>query len=448
MKNFITNFQNFKRNKSINKTLINAGWLVGEKIFTLIIGIFVIGLVARYLGPESYGTYNYALAFVTLFATISTLGLETLSVKAIVHEDEEEGTILFTGLILRIIGGIFLTVLSGLIIRYLEPNDSLLHSLVFILSLTMIFRALEVIEYWIQAYQKSKVSSLIRMSVFLVSAVLKIIFVIFEGDLLELSIIYMFDALMIGSGLMIAYHKSRNTRTKWIFKIQYAKNILSQSWYLILSGIMVTLYMQIDKVMLGSMLPSKVELGIYSAATQVSTIWYFIPIAIITSFKPIVMKKKKINNEDYLNTLQILYSIVTWIGIIFGFIVILSSDLIVSILYGNQYKDAVNIIIISVWAGTFATLGSARSVWLLMENLQGYTIVYTTVGLLVNLYLNYLWIPLYEGTGAAFATLIAQFIANVFALGIFKKTRISTIMIIKSFNPNYLLNFRKNCGLK
>jgi O-antigen/teichoic acid export membrane protein len=425
------------------KIISNASWLVGDKVFTMVIGVFVMALVARYLGPENYGIFNYALAFVTLFTAISTLGLETLSVKSIVHQEEEEGTILYTSLVLRVLSGIFLTLLVSVIIRFVVPNEPLVHLLVLIMSFTMIFKSLEVIEYWIQAYQKSKISSMIRMSAYVFSSLLKVAFVLMEGNLLHLALIYMSDALIVGISLVIAYFKKRTTFTKWKFKFSYAKKTLSQSWYLILSGLMGTLYMQIDKVMLGSMFPNKEELGIYSAASQIASMWYFVPLAVIASFTPVIMKKKLETDEKYINAMQSLYSIVAWIGLLFGLFIILFSNPIVSILYGQDYSRAANIIVISVWAGTFATLGSARSVWLLTENLQKYTLVYTLVGLIINVGLNYLWIPIYGGIGAAFATLIAQISANVFALAFFKKTRISSVMIIKAFSPKYLFNIRK-----
>ncbi|HDX9579064.1 TPA: flippase [Bacillus pseudomycoides] len=444
VKNIIAlSFERIKGNEVAAKIMRNASWLVGDKVFTMIIGVFVMALVARYLGPEKYGLYNYALAFVTLFTALSTLGLETLSIKSIVHQEEEEGTILYTSLVLRVIGGTFLTFLTSVIIRLFAPNEPLVHLLVMIMSFTMIFKSLEVIEYWIQAHQKSKISSLIRMGAYVFSALLKVTFVFLKGSLFHLALIYMSDALIVGIALVIAYFKNRTSYTKWKFNFQYAKKILSQSWYLILSGLMVTLYMQLDKVMLGSMLTNKKELGMYSAASQIANMWYFVPLAVITSFQPIIMKKKLETDEKYINAMQTLYSIVAWIGIVFGLFIILFSDFIVSILYGQEYNHAADIITVSVWAGTFATLGSARSIWLLVENLQKYTLFYTLVGLVINVGLNYLLIPTYGGFGAAFATLIAQIFANVFALALFKKTRISSVMIIKAFSPKYLFNLRK-----
>ncbi len=426
-------------NEVANRTIKNSGWLVGDKVFTMIIGVFVIAIVARYFGPEKFGQFNYAMAFVALFTALSTLGLETLTVKSIVDKDYDEGTILCTSLFLRVFGGIILTILAAVIIRLIEPNDYNLHVLVLIMSFTMVLKSMKVIEYWVQAYQKAKVSSIIRMSVYIITAVLKIILVIFKGNLIHYALIYMIDVVIIGSALMISYYKIRDDISPWKFNLNYAKNILSQSWYLILSGLMVTLYMRIDQVMLGSMMPTKTELGVYSAAVRIAELWFFVPMAIIISFKPVIMNKKKINEKSYMKSVQLLYTIVAWIGIGFSVFILLFSKLIVSILYGEEYLKASSILSISIWAGTFAMLGSARSAWLICEGLQKYSMVYIFIGCITNVSLNFLLIPLYGGFGAAVATLVSQIVVALIAPALFSETRVSSVMMLKAFKLEGLL---------
>lgn len=415
------------------KIIKNSSWLVGDKVFTMIIGVFVTAIVARYFGPESYGQFNYALSFVTLFTALSTLGLETLTVKAIVDKEHDEGTILCTSLLLRVTGGTILTLLAMFIIKIIEPNEKNLHILVLILSLTMVFKAFEVIEYWVQAHQRSKISSIVRMISYLIIAGFKIGMVLLGGSLIHFALIYMLNVIIIGAGLIIAYFRNREQKFKWKIDITYARTILSQSWYLILSGLMVTLYMQIDKVMLGSIMPSRVEVGIYSAAVNIANLWYFIPLAIIASFNPVIMKKKKTDQESYLKSVQLLYSIVTWISILFGIFILIFSDMIISIVYGSDYIKASSILSISIWAGSFAMLGSASSTWLISEKLHRYKTIFVFSGAIVNIILNYMLIPIFGGHGAAIATLASQFTANIVTPVFFKDVRPNTVMIFKAF---------------
>ena len=108
---------NIIKNEVAIKVIKNSSWLVSDKIFKMIIGVFVTALVARYFGPENYGQSNYALSFTALFTALSTLGLETLTVKAIVDKEYDEGTILCTSLVVRVFGGIIFTILASIIIN-------------------------------------------------------------------------------------------------------------------------------------------------------------------------------------------------------------------------------------------------------------------------------------------------------------------------------------------
>jgi len=420
------------------KVFENSSWQIANSIFKMILGVFVTGVVARYFGPDKFGQLNYSIAFVSLFTVIANLGLETLAVKNIVEESWDEGTILCTSLILRIIGGSLLTGVAYIIINIIEPNDTNIHILVLIMSFTMILKAFEVIEYWIQAYQRAKISSIVRMATYILVCLLKISIVMFKGNIIGYALVYSIESAVFGIAILIAYFKIREKISPWKFSVKYAKYILSQSWYLILSGLMVSLYNRIDQVMLGSMLTTKTETGIYSAAVTIAEMWYFVPIAVITSFKPVIMLKKKEGKESYIKSIQTLYSIIIIISVTFGIFITIFSRLIVIILYGPEFIKSASVLTILVWAGTFAMLGSSRSIWLICEGLQRYSMIYTFVGCIANIPLNYILIPKYGAYGAAVATLLAQFL-NIVTLSFFKDTKISTKMILKSFSPTYMI---------
>ena len=67
-------------------TFKNIFWLFGDKILRLGVGLIVGAVVARYLGPELFGKWNYAIAFISLVSALSTLGLDQIIVKHLLHE--------------------------------------------------------------------------------------------------------------------------------------------------------------------------------------------------------------------------------------------------------------------------------------------------------------------------------------------------------------------------
>jgi len=77
------------------------------------------------------------------------------------------------------------------------------------MSLTSVFKSLEVIEYWIEAYQKAKISSIIRMISYVITSSLKLSLILFKGNLIHYGLLYMLDVLIIGTALIIAYFRKR-----------------------------------------------------------------------------------------------------------------------------------------------------------------------------------------------------------------------------------------------
>jgi O-antigen/teichoic acid export membrane protein len=120
------------------------------------------------------------------------------------------------------------------------------------------------------------------------------------------------------------------------------------------------------------------------------------------------------------------------------------SDWVVHFLYGNQYNQAGSVLMIHIWAGVFVFLGVASGKWLLSENLQMFSTVNTTIGAIVNIYLNYILIPKMGVEGAAWATLISYCIAAYLSLLFWKKTRINFINLSKTLLITRIFHVKKN----
>lgn len=416
----------------LKKILGNSMWRIGEKILTMIVTVIVTSIVARYLGPENYGMVNYVISLVSLFTAFSTFGMQEILIKDIVKKEDDVNVILGTGFYIRLIGGIILIALSQITLYILNGNNLLYQILGIIMGTCILFKSFEVIEYYLQSQMQLRVSSSIRFITTIIVALSRILIVIWNCGVIGFTFTYLVDAMTAGI-LFYIYYRSKITKEKWNFSKEYAKKIFKRCWYVAVAGLLGTIYMRIDQVMLGKMLIDTTENGLYSAAVKIAEMWYFVPTAINASFQPSITEyKKDKSNKEYISQVQKLYDIVAAIGIFFGFAIMIFGGLAVRILYGEQYEGATNVLKISVWAGLFATLGSARVIWLINENLQKYSIFYTVTGAIVNIALNFIMIPKLGAIGAAITTLVSQFVANIIVLLFFKDTRISSIMILKA----------------
>lgn len=420
-----------------DKTVMNTAWILCERTYTMVISFIALAYIARYFGPENFGIYNYALSLTILFTAIATLGLQTLTIKEIVVEHIQVNTIVATSFFLRVLGGGVGFLFANVAIFVLRPNDGQVQLIVLITGLSLIFSAFEVFEYWIQAKQKIYLSSIVKIIVFTFVVLAQLSLVFFGSSIIYLAAIYSAKILLIGIGFFAIFYSLNKSFRFYKISLKYCVYILKKSWFLILSGMMITIYTTFDKVMIGELLDDY-SVGIYSAAAQIATLWYFLPMAIIVSFKPKIFEKLKKDRIDFNESIQNLYVIITLIGLAASIFISIFSKTIVNIIYGSDYMAASLVLTISVWGGIFATLGTVRSIWLASLNLQKFTLVYTVTGVLLNILLNFILIPIFGIHGAAITTVFSQLFSNVFSLMIFKKTRESSIMIIKSFCPSVI----------
>jgi O-antigen/teichoic acid export membrane protein len=191
------------------------------------------------------------------------------------------------------------------------------------------------------------------------------------------------------------------------FNKKLAISLLKDSWPLILSGLAVMIYMKIDQVMLQEMIGSE-AVGLYSAAVRISEAWYFIPMVISSSLFPAIVNAKKQSEELYYARLQRLYDLMVWISIAIALPMTFLSDWVIKLLYGTEYSQAGSVLMIHIWAGVFVSLGVITGKIVIVNNQQKNSVYSTFLGLFLNIFLNYIIIPIYGIKGAAFTTLISQ----------------------------------------
>lgn len=411
-----------KFSPGLRKIISNTAWLFGEKILQMGLGLLVGVWVARYLTPEKFGLLNYAIAFVGLFSPIATLGLGNIVVRDLAKDPSCKEETLGTAFVLKLLGGIGTLFLTVGTVVLLKPEDTLTQWLVGIAATGTIFQAFDCMDFWFQSQVQSKYTVWSTNSAYLLINGVKIALIQMGAPLIAFSSALMAERAMGAVALAITYHTKGHLLNSWRFSLARAKELLLQSWPLILSGFVIMIYMRIDQVMLGQMRDSS-EVGIYSAAVKVSELWYFIPGSIVQSVFPSIVKSKELGEAVYEERLQKLFDIMALLSYTVAIPLTFLSGQIVTFLYGQNYAAAAPSLAVLIWAGLFVSLGVARTPWLITEGLMKFSAATTAVGAAVNMVLNFLLIPSYGGLGAGIATVIAQMVASYGAHALYPKTR-------------------------
>lgn len=421
-----------KQNPELSKIITNINWLFFDKAIQMIVAFFVGVWVIRYLGPERYGVLSYVVAFVALFGFISKLGMDGVAVREFVKNPKKKREIFWTLCFLRVIAGFFAFISSVTVIFFIKQGDALIFWLAVIIALGFIFQVSDIFDFWFQSQVASKYAVYIRSAVTILSGAIRIALVLMKSSLFAFAWVMLLEVVLTFVGFVVIFLKKKEKISVPKIDFSIGKQILSDSWPLILSGVAVTIYMKIDQIMIGSMLNNEL-LGNYSAAVSLSEMWYFFPTVIASSVFPAVLYARKHDESLYIKRLQDLYDLMMWSSVAFAVPVSIFSKNIISLLFGQQYDQAALVLSIYVWAGVAVSLGVASSNYLIAENLTKVSFYRTFFGAVLNVFLNLILIPRYGIIGSAIATLASYTVAT-FSVIFFTKSRETFIMLLKTLN--------------
>ena len=428
------------RSVSFKKYFLNTSWLIFEKVARLILNFFVTIAVIRYLGPDQFGLYSYAISFYGLFVAFVSLGLESISIRELVKHPEQRDEILGSVFYTQLLGAVI--TISLIALTLLITSEALLTSvLILIISVSSFFQTFNVIDYYFRSTVKAKYSVYVLFTSVLLVSLIKFALIIIKAPLIYFIIAFALEFVFNAIGYFIVYHLQKLKIVQWKFDKELAISLLKDSWPLILSGVVVSIYMKVDQVLIKNMLDVK-EVGYYAAAVRLSESWYFIPVAISNALFPAIVNAKNISRELYLTRLQKLYDILAWIAIGISIPVSFFSAEIINLLYGSKYLSSAPILTIYIWAGAAVFLGVASSQYLVTENLTKISLMRTSLGMIANVILNIIFIPQYGIVGSAVATLISYTLAT-FSIIFFKDTSHQFVMMLKSiFLINLIPSFK------
>ncbi|EKO3645774.1 flippase [Vibrio metschnikovii] len=416
-------------NQGLKKYGKNTLWLLGEKVLRMTLGLLVGVWVARYLGPEKFGLLSYAISYVALFSAFASLGLDNIVVKELVKDRSQENIVLGTAFIIKLFGSLLMIVLVSISLIIFNSDNNII---ILVISSATIIQSFNVIDFYFQSNVKGKYIAISNVISLIFSSFTKVLMIINGADIEFFAYIILFESAILSISYIFFYFKQSSSIFHWKIKRNVAISLLKDSWPLILSSLVVTLYMKVDQIMLNNMIGPE-SVGYYTAATRLSEIWYFIPVVICNSIFPAILNAKKISQELYLNRLQKLYDTMVWFALLMAFFVTLINEPLVNILFGSAYASSSSILLVHVWSSVFVFLGVASSKWFITEGLQKQALYRTVAGLIVNIMLNYILIGKYGAVGAAFSTLVSQMIAS-YLFNLFNiKTRPLFMMQSRSF---------------
>jgi O-antigen/teichoic acid export membrane protein len=415
---------------TIRKVAKNTGIIMAGDIINKIISLFLIIYLARYLGAIGYGKYSFVFAFLSFFGVITDLGINTIITRDIAKDKSRTGKLVGNASTLKLFLSIIAIVFAMILIRAMGyPEDT--KAYVYVLALTLAFDAFGGLYSSIfQANLEIKYGVIAGLVYSILSAALIIGIIFSKGTLLQIIIVITFSKLI---SFFISYSYSRKFIIPRLdFDFSVCKYLLKESWPLAFTGIFIMIYARIDQVMLSRMIGDE-AVGYYSAAVNLVESLGMIPLDFMISIFPFLAVSFGKEEHTKIYELSFRYMNIIIIPIAFG--TTLLSKPIIWFFYGNNFLPSVPALQVLIWSEIFVFVGLVYTNVLVSIGAQKFNFAFTGISAVINIFLNWLLIPVYGIVGAGIATVIAYATGSLMGLAS-ATTRNYFIMLWKTmFKP-------------
>jgi O-antigen/teichoic acid export membrane protein len=391
------------KQKFSNKYIKNTIWLILDKIFSIPIRFVVLILIAKHMGTGDFGLFNYIISIVAFMLSLSALGMETILIKKLVSNKQNTDKLLGTGFILRFFSSFILWFsLSAFLFLFSSNHTQSIY--ISIVAFSLVFTSFSVIDYFFQSQVKSKYIVFANLFSKFITAVINIILLYFGSPIIYFLIVLLIDSILLAISFIYMYMKQGKSIFLWKFDKKLAKIIISESWPLIVSGLVIAIYSRVDQIMIKHMIGNEGN-GIYSSAIRLIMLYYMFPGLLTNSFFPALVNSYNHNRGEYKIRLQKLFDFFMVVSIVSIIIIYFFGETIILTLYGKQYYGAHKILNIFFIGAIISTPGMLGGKIFIIENQQKFAMLFRIGGALVNIVLNYYFIKKWGIEGAAWATI-------------------------------------------
>lgn len=388
------------------KILSNIMWMLFDKVFMILLGLFVTVEVANYYGVSEYGKYQYALSIVAMIEILVKF-VDARTVKRH-YVDADADVIVLCATISRIIFSV-LSFIVGIIFMIFYKGDRQFNTIFVLLLLNVIVESLKFgmanrFEFLLQA-KRIVIATDISATI---GTFLQLFIVKHEYSLGVLSLAALITNI-INICIVYAQYRYQFKRVdshKIKLDTKILKCIIKESLPLAVAGSCATIYAKCDSVMLGSLMTTT-EVGIYALAVKMVSVVKIVVAPIRESVYPKLIVLYKKDKKEYERYYVKMTSLMTWLFIVGASVSYFVVPIVCKVLK-EEYSAAVPVYYIYVLEVFFIYNAFLRAGHFTLIK-KGKILMQTQIiCVVVNIVMNYIFIKWIGMYGAAIATVITQ----------------------------------------
>lgn len=411
------------------------GWLAIAKVTQGVSSLAAGVAIARSLGPDRYGLLSLVVAVASLVSMAASLGLEQIATRELAAaSSQRHGLALLRRM--RLAGGALGSVLLAAIAWMPMLRDAEATPLVLVLALLPLAQAGDLWEWRLLAVGRGRHVAIVTAIVALLAALGRIAFASASVGI-DVFVWLLVGEFCVRSACLAALTRrfgmndgNQTTRPS----TRQAWRLLRESAPLLLAALAVFVYMRLDQFMIAALLGAS-QVGVYSAVVTMAELPLVLPMLLLRSALPTLTRQSSDGPSHRDRTLTALMGISFYLHLLVALVLSLAADPLLTLLYGEQYRQGATAFRLQIFASPFVALGVLSSAWLVLEHRTGHALRRTLLGAALNIALNFIAIPRWGIAGAAAATLAAQAFATWLADALYQDTRSLFIMKTRALWP-------------
>lgn len=384
------------------KVLKNYAYNLSYQLLVIILPIITTPYVTRVFNSSDLGTYGYFNSIVTYFILLATLGVANYGTKEISGHRKDIGKN-FWGIYTLQLGA---TILSITLYTIMCLSFSFMQNPVaYILGLSLVSKGMD-ISWLFQGLEDFRKITVRNITVKLVGVISIFLFVKSANDLyLYVFLLTIFELL----GQFSMWLPAREFIGKPHFDWTYAKQHLKPVILLFLPQIAISLYVTLDRTMLGALASTK-DVGIYDQALKLVNILLTLVTSLGSVMLPRVANLLSTGDHKAVNKMHqisfLIYNLVIF-PIIAGMLIV--NDDFVQFFLGQDFQDAKYAIAIMIFRMFFIGWTNIMGIQILIpHNKNKEFMISTTIPAIVSVGLNLLLLPKLGYIGAAIVSVLTE----------------------------------------
>lgn len=375
------------------------------RILNLALGVVVTLVLVRALASRGFGLWSTLFAITQITTSFGELGLSQIAISRAASEPEREADWLGGLLMLRLVLAVPIA-LASLLAVFLLVGSGEGRLAGALLSLALVVGAPSTLGVVFQLRVRNHVS----MALLTVNSVVwgagVIAVALLSGGIVAFAAVFLATsaftaALTVALARRSATVRVRGTRRLW-------RPMLRVGLGLGLAGILVTLYVRLDQILVFKLAGSR-QAGLYAADYRLLDQIQFIPSSVMTTLFPLIAAAYPANRERVRALLQTTAEYLTMASLpILAFTTVAARPIVTFLFGGEQFAAAAPAL--PVLAGAFVSISFGYLVgnMVVVLELQRVFVRNAAIGLVLNVALNVALIPRYGFQAAAWTTLATE----------------------------------------